>query len=212
MDPRLRGDDKNSWDDKNSCLRFGSKQMKSLGIASLLWLGWMSVVNAQTTSAYCPANHRYITLGMSITEVVMACGEPTHKETDHQPYARKIPVLQLTYKAQGSSKAFYGVWTIPVGVYVGATLHVDIVDNKVYSVRVDGGDNKAFSICGGVPLVIGDPVSKVYANCGNPSVINDTYITKQDGPATYPEIWTYAVQYQPSLRLTFVRGKLEFIQ
>lgn len=181
--------------------------MRWLGLGCFFYGVWAMA----STSVYCPANHGYVSVGMSTQAVLAACGNPTSKERSRVPFTQKIAMLQLVYNNQGTAKAFYGVWSIPVGITAGSTLTIDVVENKVHAVTLNGGSNKAFSICGGVPILVGDPVSKVYGACGNPSLINNTYITKQVGPVDYPEIWTYLAPYQPAIRLTFVKGKLESI-
>lgn len=158
---------------------------------------------------YCPQNHAYISVGMSQAEVFSACGKPTHIEKSQVPFSRKVPMMQLMYNNQGSPKAFYGVWSLQVGVNTGSTVQIDIVDNKVYGVHVNGEGGNAFSICDGASIVKGDPVSKIYTACGNPSNINNTYITIPYAQTTFPQIWVYDIPYQGTMRLTFVNGKLE---
>lgn len=173
------------------------------GVSASLWA-------AQTI--YCPANHTYISVGMTQADVIDACGQPTSKKTSDEPLTKKIPVLQLIYNNVGTQKAFYGVWVLPVGVEQGLRIEVDVIDNKVHAVRVNGEDKPAFSICGGAPIVEGDPVSKVYAACGNPSTINDTYITQVVSWTEKPEEWVYNFPYQASMRLIFINGKLASIR
>ncbi|OGV27648.1 MAG: hypothetical protein A3F18_07670 [Legionellales bacterium RIFCSPHIGHO2_12_FULL_37_14] len=159
-------------------------------------------------SIYCPTNHAYISVGMTKDQVISACGKPTRKEESKEPYKKKIPMMQLMYNSRGTQQAFYGVWTIPVGVTTGSSLEVDVVDNKVYSVQVNGEQSKAFSICKGIPITKGEPVSNVYNACGNPSTLNNTYIEKVEPNAPYPETWYYTFPYQDSIRVTFVNDKL----
>lgn len=163
-------------------------------------------------SVYCPANHAYISVGMTQDQVVAACGQPTSKEESNVPLTRKIPVMQLIYNNQGTAQAFYGVWTIPTGVTGGVTLEVDVVNNRVRSVRVNGNGSSAFSICKGVGIVEGDPVSKVYSACGSPSAVNDTFISEVVSWTDKPQIWMYNSDYQGSMRLTFVKGHLANIE
>lgn len=163
------------------------------------------------TSIYCPQNHGYASVGMSEKEVLVACGQPTKKQKSQAPLMQKIPMMQLIYNNQGTSKAFYGVWSLPVGVSGGASLEVDVINNQVYAVNIGGESSKAFSVCGGAAIVRGDPVSKVYSACGNPSSINNTYVSVPVSNSVFPEIWIYEAPYQNSIRLTFLGGKLESI-
>lgn len=168
----------------------------------------LSPIIAQAADFYCPQNHGYIALGMTQEQVIGACGQPEIKEKLKKPFERKIPLLQLVYNNLGSAKAFYGVWTLPTGLTPGATLEVDVVDDKVRSVRLNGGSDKAFSVCGGTPIIEGDPVSKVYTSCGEPSVINNSYLLEPVSATSLPEVWSYTADYQPTIRLTFVNGVL----
>ncbi|KTD23738.1 Protein of uncharacterised function (DUF2845) [Legionella lansingensis] len=163
-------------------------------------------------SMYCPQGHGYINVGMTPAQVLSACGQPLNKQKSNTPFMQKVPVLQLMYNNQGSQSAFYGVWSLPVGTNSGAQLEVDIVDNKVSAVRINGASSNAFSLCGGSMIQVGDPVGKVYGACGNPSVVNNTFINQPVQSNQKPEIWTYQVdQFQTPFSLTFVNGKLQSI-
>lgn len=163
-------------------------------------------------SIYCPQNHGYINIGMTADQVIAACGQPLSKQISNRPIMQQVPVQQLLYNNQGSKTAFYGVWSLPVGTNSGAQLEVDIVNNKVSSVRLNGSNTNAFSICGGTSVQVGDPVSKVYGACGNPALVNNTFINQPIETNQKPEIWIYQVdQYQSPINLTFVNGKLQSI-
>lgn len=162
-------------------------------------------------SIYCPQNHAYINLGMTVDQVIAACGQPLSQQESNQPILQKIPVQQLIYNNQGADTAFYGVWTTPTG-NGGAQLEVDIVNNKVQSIKINGSDSNSFSICGGTNIEAGDPVGKVYSACGSPSVVNNTYINQVVNTTQKPQVWVYQPgQYQQSVTLTFVNGKLQSI-
>ncbi|MBA4695958.1 MAG: DUF2845 domain-containing protein [Legionella sp.] len=161
---------------------------------------------------YCPQNHAYIRLGMTTNEVISACGQPLKKQESNRPLMRKIPVLQLIYNAQGSQNAFYGVWSLPVGVNSGVQLEVEVTNDKVSSVQLNGSSTQAITICGGNMIQIGDPVNKVYSYCGSPSLANNTYINQPIPSEEMPQIWTYQVDaYQPPYTLTFLNGHLQEI-
>ena len=69
------------------------------------------------------------------------------------------------------------------------------------------------SICGGISVQIGDDVNKVYSACGNPSLVNETFINQKIHKSERPEVWIYQLApYQPTIRLTFIDGKLQSIQ
>ncbi|WP_028388266.1 DUF2845 domain-containing protein [Legionella fairfieldensis] len=167
---------------------------------------------AGVQSFYCPQNHGYINIGMTPDQVMASCGQPLSKQLSNQPVMQKVPVQQLIYNNQGSQRAFYGVWSIPVGVSGGAQLEVDVINNKVSSVRINGSNTNAFSICGGNSIEAGDPVSQVYGACGSPSIVNNTYINQPIQTNQRPEVWIYQPgEYQSPISLTFVNGKLQSI-
>lgn len=179
----------------------------ALGIAS-----FSITAIAGVQSFYCPQKHGYINIGMNPEQVMSACGEPLSRQQPNQPIMQKVPMQQLVYNNQGSQKAFYGVWAIPTGTNGGAQLEVDIVDNKVKSVRLNGSGINAFSICGGTNIEIGDPASKVYGSCGSPSLTNNTFLNQPIESNLKPEIWIYQpTQYESPINLTFVNGKLQSI-
>lgn len=162
-------------------------------------------------SYYCPQNRGYINIGMTANQVIAACGQPLSQQDSNQPILQKIPVQQLIYNNKGTETAFYGTWNVPTG-NGGTALEVDIINNKVKAVKVNGSDSNSFSICNGASIQIGDQVGKVYGACGSPSVVNNTYINVVVPTAQKPQIWIYAPgQYQPTVSLTFVDGKLQSI-
>ncbi len=174
-------------------------------------------------SFYCQQNQAYINLGMTMDQVIAACGQPLSHEDSNQPVMQRIPVQQLIYNNQGISTAsstmwniptgtaFYGVWNIPTGT-TGTQLQIDVVNNKVKGVRVNGSDTNAFSICNGNFIQIGDQVNRVYGACGSPDVVNNTYYNQIVPTAQKPQVWIYQPgQYQPPVSLTFVNGKLQSI-
>lgn len=183
-----------------------SRLVVALGIASFAFSAWAD------QSVYCPQNHGYINLGMTADQVVAACGRPLSVQSSNQPVMQKIPVQQLIYNSIGAPQAFYGVWQLQTGVGTGAQLEVDIVDNKVSAVLINGSGSNAFSLCRGTSIQVGDPVGSVYGACGSPTLVNKTFINQPVQSNQQPEIWTYQVdQYQPPISLTFLNGKLQSI-
>jgi hypothetical protein len=184
--------------------------MKIKSISSLVLLGLPFSLMADQ-SFYCPQNHAYINVGMTPNEVIAACGQPLSQQDSNQPLMQKIPVQQLIYNNQGAATAFYGVWNVPTG-NGGTQLQVDVVNNRIKGIKVNGSDSNAFSICNGANIQVGDQVGKVYGACGSPSVVNNTYINQIVPTAQKPQIWIYQPgQYQPTVSLTFVDGKLQSI-
>jgi hypothetical protein len=197
------------------------KQM--FGFTGMLLLPW--VTWGASDSFYCPQNSGYINVGMSQAQVIAACGQPLSKQQSNQPVTERVPVKQLIYNNQGNNKAFYGVWALPIGTSNsgmlqpfggnsggGAQLQVNIINNKIDSVLLNGSNTNAFTICGGSNIQVGDPMGSVYGACGTPSLVNTTYINQIIPSSTKPEIWVYQPgQYQSPVSLTFVDGKLQSI-
>ncbi|MFA5959326.1 MAG: DUF2845 domain-containing protein [Tatlockia sp.] len=184
-----------------------NRLLQVLGIASFSFNALAGV-----QSFYCPENHGYINVGMTKDAVTAACGQPLSQQQSNQPVMQKVPVKQLMYNNMGSQKAFYGVWSIPTGISGGTSLQVNVVNNKVKSISVNGSGSNAFSVCGGASIQVGDPASKVYGACGNPSVVNQTYINQPIQSNQKPEVWIYQPgQYQQPITLTFINGKLQSI-
>lgn len=162
-------------------------------------------------SMYCPENHAYINQGMSQAQVIAACGQPISKQETDQPLAQKIPLKQLIYNNKGTDTAFYGIWNIPTGSG-GTQLVIDIINNKVKGVKVEAGGSNSLTVCDGMKIQIGDPISKVFNYCGNPSITNTTFINEPIPTNNKPQIWIFKPgPYQPSFSLTFIDGKLQSI-
>lgn len=162
-------------------------------------------------SFYCPQNHGYINTGMTPDQVIAACGQPLSQQDSNQPILQRIPVQQLIYNHQGTGTSFFGVWNVPTGSG-GTQLQVDIVNNRIKSISVNGSDTNAFSICNGANIQVGDQVGKVYGSCGSPSVVNNTFINQIVPTTQKPQVWIYQPgQYQSPITLTFVNGKLQSI-
>jgi Protein of unknown function (DUF2845) len=178
---------------------------------ALMTLSWFAVADSKT-SFYCPQNRGYISIGMSYEQVMSACGQPITREYSKEPLTQRVPVQQLLFNNLRSAKPFNGGWQSRNGSNRGGQLEVNIVDNKVHSVLINNSSVNSFSLCRGANIEVGDPVAKVYSYCGNPSLINNTFI-KQPVPGNQkPEVWIYQPgQYQPPLSLTFVNGKLQSI-
>lgn len=163
-------------------------------------------------SFYCPQNHAYINTGMTMEQVVSACGQPLSQQESNEPVLQKVPVQQLVYNNMGTDTAFYDTWNIPTGSG-GTPLQVDIVNNKVKNIKMGGSDSNALSICEGANIQIGDDVGKVYNACGNPSLVNNTYINQIVDTAEKPKVWIYQFNpYESPITLTFIDGKLQSIQ
>ncbi len=180
---------------------------------------FLPVLAFSANSLYCPQNQGYISIGMTSNQVMNLCGQPLGKQDSSQiQLAEKIPVMQLIYTTlnQGSVytglTSYYDMWSLPSGS-TGTSLRVDIINDKVTGVNINGAGTNAMSICGGVNIQIGDNVNKVYTACGSPSLVNNTYINQPVAKQQHPEVWIYQFdQYQPTIHLTFIDGKLQSIE
>lgn len=185
-----------------------------------LILGSLSLpVEAQVTSFYCPTGHGYINLGMSTSQVLSACGQPSSIEKSNQSLIQQIPVTELIYTNLNQGAPYsgldvtYQMWSISSGT-TQVSMQVNIINNQVSSIEVNGQSENAMSVCGGTPIQIGDSADSVYSACGNPSMVNQTYIKQpvRTSDNAKPETWVYNVdQYSQSFRLTFLNGILQSI-
>ena len=190
----------------------------------ILFLNGLSAMAfASQDSFYCPQHSGFIKPGMTTDEVIAACGMPISQQDSNKPVMQKVPVKQLHFNNQGQATAFYGVWAIPGGASNygeyqpfnepntggGTQLQVDIINDEVHSIKINGTDSNAFSICGGVNISSGDPLSKVLGACGSPTITNNTYINVPVQGKSKPQIWIYqAGQYQPPVTLIILDGHL----
>lgn len=174
--------------------------------------------SALAAPVYCPQRAGFIDVGMTEDQVINACGQPLTKQAPNALVTQKVPVRQLIYTALNTgsvypqlNSAFYDQWSLPSGS-TGVSLEVDVINNKVSNVRINGNGVNAMSVCGGMGVQVGDDVGKVYAACGGPSMVNNTFINQPIPSNSKPEVWIYQVdKYQNPISLTFVNGKLQSI-
>ncbi len=170
-------------------------------------------------SFYCPQQHAYINVGMTQAQVTAACGQPTSIRASSTAVVQQIPVTQLIYTTlnQGAISYYpglnstYSMWSLPSGSQ-GTSVEVDLINNQITSMKINGSGTNALSICQGGSIQIGDDINKVFNACGSPSNINNTYINKTVPSSANPQVWFYTVdQYQPTISLTFINGILQSI-
>ncbi len=183
----------------------------------LVLIGFASFNVMGAQSIYCPQKQGYINVGMSVAQVTAACGQPISRKVSNQPATQKVPVTQLIYTTLNQGSVYSGLdnvysqWSLPSGS-TGVNLQVDIINNKVSSVQLNGSNTNAVTLCGGDNVQVGDDVNRVYNACGNPSMVNNTFINQPIPTTNPPEVWIYQVdQFQPPISLTFVNGKLQSI-
>lgn len=179
-------------------------------VASLMSLVLSCAVYA-TESLYCKQKHGYINLGMTVDQVQAACGEPAAIQESKRPYMEKVPVQQLMYTNKGTQRVVQNPFAVNVG-FGGADLEVNIVNNKVKSILVNGNNSNAASFCEGLSIQVGDDAAKVYGSCGTPTIVNNTYIEEPVRTVTKPVVWIYKQgPNEPPVSLTFIDGKLQSI-
>ena len=168
-------------------------------------------------SYYCPQNHVYIRVGMTEAQVLSACGPPLVKQRTSVQISKRIPVTQLIYSNLNQGALFngwttnYNMWSLPSGS-LGINLQIEITNNKITNINLNGSSTNAADVCQGVTFQIGDDVGSVYNACGEPSAINNTYINQPVPSAQKPENWVYQTdRYQPKFSLTFTDGILQAI-
>lgn len=165
---------------------------------------------------YCPQHHTYIRYGMSMMQVMQACGQPTYKKEHHEPVIKKVPMTKLIYTNLNQGAVYlgftpvYSTWSIPSGTS-NIILEVDVVDNEVKGLSLNGTSSNAISVCGGRNVALYSNVSAIYAACGTPSMVNQTFISTVVPQNEQPEIWTYHLPYREPMTLTFVGGILQAI-
>lgn len=174
------------------------------------------------TYLYCSENHGYVKLGMTESEVIAACGQPIKKTEAGNQVVQKVPVTQLIYTTPNLDtfapsddwagvSNIYKQWSLPSGTHQ-VRLEINIMNNKISSILINGETTNAQSICEGGSFEIGDNESAVYQACGSPSIVNNTYVNRPVPSNEKPEVWVYQNdQYQQPISLTIINGKLQSI-
>ncbi len=193
--------------------------MKNSRCLVILSVALLPMTAFPADSFYCPQKQGYVRIGMTDSQVMDTCGPPQMKhDAGNATIIQKVPVTQLIYTTlnQGAVypglTSYYQMWSLPSGS-AGTSLHVNVIDNKVTGITMNGSGTNAMSVCGGYSVQVGDDVNKVYSACGSPSLVNHTFINQPLTKKQQPEVWIYQVnEYQPAISLTFINGKLQSIQ
>ena len=189
---------------------------KNIFLLSLLFIA--SPIFAEQQPFYCPQNHGYVRIGMTESEVLAACGQPTSKEKSKQAAVEQIPVTQLIYTTLNPDpvyrgyKLVYRMWSLPIGSQ-GSRLEIDIINKKISAIRFNGENTNASSVCDNRSFAVGDLADTVFTACGNPSHVNKTFVNRKVQSKTKPVTWIYNTDpYQPTFRLIFLDGYLRAIE
>ncbi len=182
-------------------------------IAGLLILPY----TAMAADVYCPQKSGHINVGMTEAQVIAACGDPIATKESNRPATQKVPLKQLIYTSLNRDARpectydLYNIYSLPCGS-TGLTLKIDIINEKVVNVNIDGTGSNATSICGGVDIQLGANENDVYAACGSPNTVNETFLNQPIPSDKKPKVWLYQIdQYHKPITLTFVNGKLQSI-
>lgn len=190
------------------------------GLWSLLLPQMCLAVAFSGEALYCPTHSAYIKTGMTQDEVVAACGKPTNTDNANVPVMQRVPMTQLTYQSISTVNTvqghvdLYNMWSLPVAgnSTIPGGIEFDVINDRISAIRVNGGDTNVQSLCGGVYIQVGQPVSVAYQNCGNPTMVNQTFVTQQVPSNDDPVVWVYQFdKYQAPISLTFIKGKLQSI-
>jgi hypothetical protein len=189
---------------------------KHICMLSLFFIATSSF--AEQKPFYCPQKHGYARIGMTESEVLAACGQPSLKEKSNQAAVEQVPVTQLIYTTLNPDpvyrgyKLVYRMWSLPIGAS-GSSLEVDIINKKITAIRFNGESTNASSVCNNRSFAVGDLADMVFTACGNPSHVNRTFINRKIKSKSKPVTWIYnADPYQPTFRLIFLDGKLRAIE
>lgn len=188
-----------------------------LYILSNITLLLSSSIGYADDSYYCTQNHAYIHVGMTESQVIAACGQPKVRQDATVQISRRVPITQLIYNNLNQGALFngwttnYNMWSLPSGS-TGISLQVEITNNKVSAISVNGSSSNASDLCQGSVFQIGDDVNAVYNACGQPNAVNNSFINQPIPSTQKPQNWIYhADPYQPKFSLTFTDGVLQAI-
>jgi len=152
-----------------------------------------------TFALFCPTNYNIINEGMSVDQVIIACGKPDSmtesiKKNDNIPQQWSYLIPQ-TVNMGGTSQTAQG------------TLQTSVTfddKGKAVNISVNGIGVGSTTICGGSTVQLGDDKDKVKSACGNPAFIN------KSSTETEPDTKVTELKYNsgnPAMILVFENGK-----
>ncbi len=187
-----------------------------IGSITLLGLCWLHAAHA-ADNVYCPNTHGYVHVGMSTSEVLSECGQPSVIRNNAQAVVERVPVTQFFFTNLNRGAVFqgydpvYSMFSLPTGS-TGSTVEVDVVNNKIHHMIVNNSPVNVLTLCGGFGIEVGDDAGDVLSACGRPSLTNYTYEAAPVSADAHPQVWIYEIDsYQPTINLTFVNGLLQSI-
>lgn len=194
----------------NKPFSFSSKCKKIATVSCLLAFP----ITAMAGDVYCPGGGGYIKVGMTQSQVIAACGQPSYKSKPTLvPNTRNVKVQQLIYDI-GAGTAGRGNFQFEISPG-GKTINlmVSIVANKVKSISLNNSTVNGATICPNGPFKVGDNVQQVLNACGQPISQNTSFEPIPQGTeAVKQEQWTIKTSdYGNTYKLTFKNGILESI-
>lgn len=155
---------------------------------------------------FCPTNFNQIDFGMTVDQVIQACGKPTDqkesvKQNDNVPQEWTYYVAQ-TVNMGGSNQNAQG--TLKTNVAFDSK-------GKAINISVNGIGVGASSICG-TNIQLGDDKDRIKAACGDPSFVNKSAPSAAN-PATAPQdikiVELIYANGNPAATLVFENGLLK---
>lgn len=131
----------------------------------LLSLSFLSLLSQSSFAFFCPTNFNQIDFGLTIAQVISACGQPASQTVSVNPN-ENVPQEWNYYIPQTTS-------TLSTNKTSGALKTSVTFDasGKVINITVNGFAIGGTTICGR-NIQLGDTRDAVKAACGSPSIVN----------------------------------------
>jgi len=159
---------------------------------------------------YCAQTSQYIRIGMSPPDVLQICGEPQNIQKTKKPLLRQEPISQWIFNVANNSSGSQP-YMFNSGQFTRMTLTVK--NNRITKIIIAGETVQSAALCG-TTIAVGDSPAGAQYNCGDPSLINNTYENINTGQTVPIEVWSYkSGNYgQAAFQLTFVDNVLTEIR
>lgn len=173
-------------------------EMKRLFFVVVLF--WMNTSFGATHFFYCEKTNDYVYIGDTVDHVKALCGQPMKESTETIVPQITQKVLRYIYHFQPNSG---------LRLYKPNALVIDIVDDRVTMIQVEGQSVEETTYCGRSKLFkIGTKRQRVLYYCKWPHV-RQAVIKKIDQPKVSQTVLVYQIDaYSPAVELYFHDGKL----
>lgn len=181
--------------------------MMKLNFALISLLSFASPIFA-ANSYFCAGTSNYAVIGNTMAQVLANCGQPKTVTQNTTPSSQPTQVTQWVYNYQNNSQ----LRKLNTPNYQLAALIVNMVNNKVVSILVNGQNVSSTNFCGAnIKLNVGDSNLKVRQICNAPSQIQQ--VTQDIAQPSITTVnWTYQSEFQAPVTMTFQDGILQSIQ